>query len=120
MPETGDLVRYALKLATGTGKTMVMATLIAWATVHRAKVSGSTPLGELPGARRPTSRFAIECGAPIPSRSSRRARANPGSPENLYDEFDMVPPQFREVFHPNVHRAQLAGHPAAGRRETTG
>ena len=25
MPETGDLIRYALKLATGTGKTAVMA-----------------------------------------------------------------------------------------------
>ena len=25
MPETGDLLRYALKLATGTGKTVVMA-----------------------------------------------------------------------------------------------
>jgi type III restriction enzyme len=41
MPETGDLVRYALKLATGTGKTVVMALLITWSTLHKRKVSGS-------------------------------------------------------------------------------
>src|SRR5207302_7481750 len=39
MPETGDLLRYALKLATGTGKTMVMALLIAWSTLHKRKVA---------------------------------------------------------------------------------
>src|SRR3990172_2665968 len=41
MPETGDLVRYALKLATGTGKTLIMAMLVTWATLHKRKVSGS-------------------------------------------------------------------------------
>lgn len=42
MPETGDFIRYALKLATGTGKTLVMALLITWSTLHRRKVSGSS------------------------------------------------------------------------------
>jgi len=42
MPETGDLVRYALKLATGTGKTVVMALIVTWATLHKRKVSGSS------------------------------------------------------------------------------
>ena len=37
MPETGDLLRYALKLATGTGKTVVMAMLVTWATFTSAK-----------------------------------------------------------------------------------
>src|SRR3972149_1333560 len=40
-PETGELLRYALKLATGTGKTVVMALLITWATLHKRKVAGS-------------------------------------------------------------------------------
>ena len=40
MPETGDLLRYALKLATGTGKTVVMALFVTWATLHKRKVSG--------------------------------------------------------------------------------
>src|SRR6266850_6762179 len=38
MPETGELVRYALKLATGTGKTAVMALLVTWSMLHRQKV----------------------------------------------------------------------------------
>src|SRR5262249_20608748 len=42
MPETADLLRYALKLATGTGKTTVMAMLVTWATLHKLKVSGSS------------------------------------------------------------------------------
>src|SRR5262249_202175 len=41
MPETGDLLRYAFKLATGTGKTVVMALFVTWATLHKRKVSGS-------------------------------------------------------------------------------
>ena len=40
-PGTGDLLRYAMKLATGTGKTVVMA-LLSWSTLHKRKVSGST------------------------------------------------------------------------------
>lgn len=35
MPETGGLLRYALKLATGTGKTVVMAMVVVWSTLHR-------------------------------------------------------------------------------------
>src|SRR5207244_4438939 len=31
MVETGELLRYALKLATGTGKTVVMALIVTWA-----------------------------------------------------------------------------------------
>src|SRR5436190_4120719 len=42
MPETGALVRYALKLATGTGKTVVMALFVTWVTLHKRKVSGSS------------------------------------------------------------------------------
>src|SRR5688572_8650065 len=42
MPETGELLRYALKLATGTGKTVVMALLVTWSTLHKCKVSGSS------------------------------------------------------------------------------
>ena len=42
MPETGDLLRYALKLATGTGKTVVMAIFVTWSTLHKRKVSGSS------------------------------------------------------------------------------
>ena len=42
MPETDNLLRYALKLATGTGKTVVMALFVTWSTLHNRKVSGSS------------------------------------------------------------------------------
>src|SRR5687768_12108293 len=45
MPETGELLRYALKLATGTGKTVVMGLIVTWATLHKRKVSGSNLSG---------------------------------------------------------------------------
>ena len=45
MPETGELLRYALKLATGTGKTVVMALFVTWSTLHKRKVSGSSLSG---------------------------------------------------------------------------
>ena len=51
MPETGDLLRYALKLATGTGKTVVMAMLVTWSTLHKRKVSGSSLSNKLPRPR---------------------------------------------------------------------
>ena len=38
----GRPLRYALKLATGTGKTVVMALLVTWSTLHKRKVSGSS------------------------------------------------------------------------------
>jgi hypothetical protein len=42
MPETGEVLRHALKLATGTGKTVVMALIVTWSTLHKRKVSGSS------------------------------------------------------------------------------
>jgi type III restriction enzyme len=37
-----DLTRYAFKMATGSGKTIVMAMIIAWSYFHRARVPGSS------------------------------------------------------------------------------
>lgn len=58
MPGTGSHIRYALKPATGTGKTLVMGLLITWFTLHRQRVSGS-PLSSnflVPGAEPHRSR----------------------------------------------------------------
>src|SRR6266480_4402603 len=73
MPDTGDLLRYALKLATGTGKTVVMALFVTWAMLHKRKVSGSSL----------SANFLVLV-------------------HNLYDGFEMLPPEYREEFHPNV------------------
>ncbi len=102
MPETGDLLRYALKLATGTGKTLVMAMLIVWSTLHKTKVSGSTLstnfLVVVPNltVRDRVRGIDERTGAPT------GAGLDPSSQENLYDEFDLVPPEYRGDFRPNV------------------
>ena len=96
MPETGDLLRYALKLATGTGKTVVMALIVTWATLHKQRVSGS-PL---------SANFLVL----VPNLTVLdRVRGIPrgdgldiSGESNLYDAFDMVPPEYRDEFRPNV------------------
>ena len=82
MPETGELLRYALKLATGTGKTVVMALFVTWATLHKRKVSASslstnflvlvptrsTPTSSTP--TRATRRFCARWSTPLATRAS--------------------------------------------------
>lgn len=96
MPETGDLLRYALKLATGTGKTVVMALLVTWATLHKRKVAGSTLSANfLVLAPNLTVRDRVS-GVP------RGDGLDCAGAENLYDAFDTVPPEYLDEFHPNV------------------
>ena len=96
MPETGDLLRYALKLATGTGKTVVMSLFITWSTLHKRKVSGSSL----------SSNFLVLVpNLTVRDRVSGQPRGDgldPAGEDNLYDAFEMVPPEFREEFRPNV------------------
>jgi type III restriction enzyme len=96
MPETGNLLRYALKLATGTGKTVVMAMLVAWSTLHKRKVSGSTLS---------TNFLVLVPNLTVRDRVSGVPRGDglePGGEHNLYKEFDVVPPEYLEEFQPNV------------------
>src|SRR3989442_4998438 len=96
MPATGDLLRYALKLATGTGRTVVMALLITWSTLHRRKVTGS-PLS--------TNFLVLVPNLTVRDRVSGETRGDGlmrSGESNLYDMFDTVPPEYREEFHPNV------------------
>lgn len=96
MPETGNLLRYALKLATGTGKTVVMALFVTWATLHKRKVSGSSLSANfLVLVPNLTVRSRVQ-GVP------RGDGLEPSGEHNLYEAFDMVPPEYREAFHPNV------------------
>lgn len=96
MPETGDLLRYALKLATGAGKTVVMAGVVVWSTLHKRKVSGSSLSANfLVLVPNLTVRDRVS-GAP------RGDGLDPAGERNLYDEFEMVPPEYRDEFQPNV------------------
>jgi len=117
MPETGDLVRYALKLATGTGKTVVMALLVTWATIHRMKVSGSTLaqnfLVLVPNL---TVRDRVWGTDPLTQQPTGKG-LNADSPENLYGAFDMVPPQYQDAFRPNIVVRNWQSIPLAAQRD---
>jgi type III restriction enzyme len=87
VPGSGEAyVRWAVKMATGTGKTMVMALLIAWSGLNRA-------------ADRRDSRFSDQVLVMAPNvtvrdRLSGAGGLDPQHPESLYTEFDLIPPQF--------------------------
>jgi type III restriction enzyme len=102
MPSNGlrdadaDLLRYALKMATGTGKTVVMGLLIVWSTLHQAKVSGSTL----------TKNFLILVpNLTVRARVSGDPRGDglePNGTTDIYCQMDLVPPEYRSLFHPDV------------------
>lgn len=111
MPETGDLLRYALKLATGTGKTVVMALLVTWSTLHKKKVSGSS-LSE--------NFLVLVPNLTVRDRVSGVPRGDglsQSGEQNLYDVFETVPPEYRDEFHPNVMVRNWQGIPLEGKRD---
>ena len=75
-----ELFRLALKLATGAGKTTVMAMLIAWQAVNAARY---------PNRRRFTKGFLIVTPG-ITIRDRLRALL-PNDPDNYYEHRDLVP-----------------------------
>jgi len=102
MPGTGDLIRYALKLATGTGKTLVMALIVVWSTLHKVRVSGSRLSANflvlVPNLTVRDRVRGVDQLTGLPTGSG----LDPRSPENLYEEFDLVPPECEAAFHPKV------------------
>lgn len=102
MPETGDIVRYALKLATGAGKTYVMALLVVWSALHHRKVMGSS-LSENVLVLVPnlTVRDRVR-GLDAATGETTGQGLDPDSEDNLYRALDMVPLEFVNDFRPNV------------------
>ena len=78
-----DLLRVALKLATGTGKTTVMAMLIAWQAVNAKRH---------PNSRQFTRGFLITTPG-ITIRDRLRVLL-PSDPENYYEHRNIVPSEF--------------------------
>ena len=117
MPETGDLLRYALKLATGAGKTLVMALVVVWSTLHKQKVSGS-PLSAnfLVLVPNLTVRDRVR-GIDEFTKQPTGAGLDPRSPENLYDEFEIVPAEYEAEFHPNVEVRNWQSIPLEAKRD---
>jgi type III restriction enzyme len=80
------LPRVALKMATGSGKTVVMAMLIAWLTINKVMSPQDT---------RFTKRFLVV--APGITIRDRLRVLQPGEPGNYYDVRDLVPPQYQKA-----------------------
>ena len=84
-PEIPDLSRYGCKMATGSGKTVVMAMLIAWAFCNRAKVPSD-------------DRFPAAALVVCPNLTIKdRLQVLIPEGENYYDEFNLIPTKFRPL-----------------------
>ena len=78
------LVRLGCKMATGSGKTVVMAMLIAWAFCNR---------GKNPMSREFPSAVLVVC--PNVTIRERLQVLRPERPDNYYDAFDLMPVKYR-------------------------
>ena len=78
--ELPPLFRYGCKMATGSGKTVVMAMLVAWSFCNR---------GRVPGNDRFPSAALIVC--PNITIKERLQVLRPDEPGNYYEMFDLVP-----------------------------
>lgn len=86
-PAWDSLTRMGCKMATGSGKTVVMAMIITWAFCNRARVPGDT---------RFPSAVLICC--PNLTVKERLQVLRPDCPSgNYYDAFDMAPSQLRPL-----------------------
>ncbi|MDM8555172.1 DEAD/DEAH box helicase family protein [Desulfococcaceae bacterium HSG7] len=76
----GPFIRQCCKMATGTGKTVIMAMLIAWQVLNKT-------------TNRQDTRFSqnILVVAPGLTVKSRLSVLHPADPENYYQEFNIVP-----------------------------
>jgi type III restriction enzyme len=81
----GPFRRLCCKMATGTGKTVVMAMLVAWQT-----------LNSLTYPQDPRFTRAVLVIAPGLTIKSRLQVLLPSNQQNFYDQFDLIPPGFRE------------------------
>ena len=101
------LARLALNLATGAGKTTVMAMLIAWQTINAVRH---------PGSRRFTRGFLVIAPG-IPIRDRLRV-LQPNDPDAYYQSRELVPPDLL----PDLDRAKIVitNYHAFKLRETVG
>ena len=86
------LLRRALKLATGAGKTTVMAMIIAWQTINAVR---------RPGSGRFTRGFLVV--APGITIRDRLRVLQPNDPDNYYGSRELVPPEMLE----DLRRAKI-------------
>ena len=83
-PDLADLIRFGCKMATGSGKTVVMAMLIAWAFCNRGKV---------PSDERFPAAALVVC--PNLTIKKRLQVLRPEDADNYYDAFELIPTKLR-------------------------
>ncbi len=104
------LYRTAIKMATGSGKTVVMAMLIAWHTLNK--------IANLQDARFSDTFLIVTPGITI---RDRLRVLLPNDPENYYKQLDILPSNIREemgrakLVITNFHAFKLREHTSAGR-----
>jgi hypothetical protein len=79
-PEFPPLTRYGCKMATISGKTVVMAMLISWSFCNRGRVPGDTRFPD-----------AVLVACPNLTIKERLQVLRPDNPDNYYEAFDLVP-----------------------------
>src|SRR6185295_8252476 len=87
-----QLMRLALKLATGAGKTTVMAMLIAWQTINAAR---------RPGSKHFTRGFLVV--TPGLTIKDRLRVLQPNDPDSYHTTRELVP----QEFHDDIKRAKI-------------
>ena len=96
-----DLRRYALKMATGSGKTWVMAMVIAWCRLHKLLVAGSDL----------ATNFLVVAPNVIVYQRLEKDFAN----NRVFNELPLIPPEWRHGFGPKVIlRGETAEPDASG------
>lgn len=78
--------RYCCKMATGTGKTVVMAMIIAWSTLNKIHYPTDTRFSD-----------AVLVVAPGITVKDRLSVLVPGNENDYYTKFDLVPPALRDA-----------------------
>ena len=86
MTDLPELIRYGCKMATGSGKTVVMAMLIAWAFCNRGKVPSDD--------RFPKAALVV---CPNLTIKERLQVLRPESSDNYYDAFELIPTKLRPL-----------------------
>src|SRR5207245_6377949 len=85
-----DLRRYAFKMATGSGKTWVMAMAIVWSYFHRKRVSGSDLS---------TNFLIVAPNVIVYQRLEKDFASN-----QIFDELPLIPPEWRGMWGQKVIR----------------
>ena len=85
-PDIPNLIRYGCKMATGSGKTVVMAMLIAWAFCNRGKTPSDDRFPE-----------AVLVVCPNLTIKERLQVLRPEVAENYYDAFELIPSKLRPL-----------------------